>query len=171
MAIAIEKSFTVEAPVDAVGKIVFERLDLETRTAEISGRGQDVRGRGGADMKMMSRLTETDGGTAVNVVSEVNVTGILAQFGQGMIQSVSDQLFQTFTEKMKAELTAADTAADPSDHGRAPVGGTDADGDDDALDVVSLGAKVGSRAVGRTLRRPRFWLGVAVGLVLYFLIF
>ncbi len=75
------------------GKATFKKLDVSSYTAEIVGSAQDVKGRGGADMTMTSRLVARDGGTEVSIVSEVAVTGILAQFGRGLIQAVSDQLF------------------------------------------------------------------------------
>ena len=39
-------------------------------------------------------------------MSLVNVTGMLAQMGRGMIQDVSDEMFQIFSERMRAELEA-----------------------------------------------------------------
>jgi len=141
------------------GKITFERLDAATRTAELRGAGQDVQGRGGADMKMTSQLVPKDGGgTSVSVVSEVNVTGILAQFGRGMIQDVSDQMFETFTANMRQALAGGGGGASPS-----------AD-PDAALDLVALGAKVGARVVSR-LNRPTFWIALAVLAILAYLIF
>ncbi len=87
------------------GKLSFTKLDREEWTAELKASGQDVRGKGGADMTMTSRLTEQpDGKTEVSVTSQVNITGILAQLGRGMIQEVSDQMFQQFSTAMKAEL-------------------------------------------------------------------
>jgi len=87
------------------GTVRFEKLDAVAGTAEIAASGQDVTGRGGADMKMTSRLTErAPGETEVSVASEVNVTGILAQFGRGLMQDVSNQMFQRFTEAMRGEL-------------------------------------------------------------------
>ena len=57
------------------GKVRFETLDPATGTAEIAASGQDVTGRGGADMKMKSRIVERPGGESeISVVSEVNVT-------------------------------------------------------------------------------------------------
>ncbi len=38
------------------GKVVFERLDAATRTAELVATGQDVRGKGGADLRLTSSL-------------------------------------------------------------------------------------------------------------------
>jgi uncharacterized protein len=52
----------------------------------------------------------------VTVVSDVNVVGVLAQFGRGMIQDVSDALFQKFSQAMRRELEtpAASPAAAPA---------------------------------------------------------
>jgi carbon monoxide dehydrogenase subunit G len=40
------------------GTLRFERMDAATHTAEIVAAGQDVKGKGGADMRMESRLIE-----------------------------------------------------------------------------------------------------------------
>lgn len=90
------------------GKVVFERLDAATRTAEIVATGTDVKGRGGADLRLTSTVKEiAPGETQVTAVSLVNITGILAQMGRGMIQDVSDQMFQVFSQRMRAELESA----------------------------------------------------------------
>jgi carbon monoxide dehydrogenase subunit G len=87
------------------GTAVFESLDPATHTAQVSANGQDLSGRGGADMKMTSRIVEKGPGVSeVTIVSDVNVTGILAQFGRGLMQDVSDQMLKRFTEAMRAEL-------------------------------------------------------------------
>src|SRR4029450_8249587 len=66
------------------GTMRFERLDPAARTAEIVANGQDMRGKGGADMRMTSRLVEREARvTEVAITSQVNVMGILAQFGRG----------------------------------------------------------------------------------------
>jgi carbon monoxide dehydrogenase subunit G len=146
------------------GKIVFERLDAASRTAEISAVGQDVRGKGGADLRMTSIVKEvTNGETEVTATSQVNITGILAQMGRGMIQDVSDQLFQQFTQRMRAELESAAAAAAPA---APPVQSAPA-----ALDMGAIGAKAAGRAAGRTLQRPGFWIGViGVAVLIYFLL-
>src|SRR5215470_4650950 len=40
------------------GKVSFERLDAASRSAEIVATGQDVRGKGGADLRLTSSLKE-----------------------------------------------------------------------------------------------------------------
>lgn len=97
------------------GTVRFEALDPAARTAEIVARGQDTSGRGGADMRMKSRITERAGGESeVTVVSEVSVTGIMAQFGRGLMQDVSNQMLDRFTEAMRAELEKPEPPITPS---------------------------------------------------------
>ena len=127
-------------------------------------------------MRMTSRIIERGPSeTEVTVASTVNVTGILAQFGRGMIQDLSDQMFRQFTDAMRAELeSAADRVGADGPVGDRPVAdsaGTQATGSD-AIDAVSLGAKVGGRALGRVVRRPGFWLAaVIVGAAIFWLVY
>src|SRR5258708_11297112 len=89
------------------GKLRFERLDAASREAEIAASGQETRGKGGADMRMKSRVVERGPAeTEVTIASDVNVVGVLAQFGRGMIQDVSDQLVLKLTDAMRRELGA-----------------------------------------------------------------
>lgn len=172
------------------GKLRFERLDAAAGEAELSASGQETRGKGGADMRMKSRVVQRpDGATEATVVSDVNVVGVLAQFGRGMIQDVSDQLFQKFTEAMRRELeTPAATAAPaipageiagptPAAPAAAPIAAITAPtpeppppAGEAVLDVGALGAAAAGRAAGRTLRRPGFWIAVLIlALLLYWL--
>ncbi len=97
------------------GKMKFERLDPQAREAEIAASGQETRGKGGADMRMKSKIVERGPAESeVSVVSDVNVVGVLAQFGRGMIQDVSDQLFQKFTDAMRRQLETPAAAAIPA---------------------------------------------------------
>jgi uncharacterized protein len=152
------------------GTVRFASLDPATRTAEIVARGQDTGGRGGADMKMTSRIVEkSPGESEVRVVSEVSVTGIMAQFGRGLMQDVSDQMLQRFTDSMRAELersAGAPEMASPDVSQRRSGAAAPAVASAPApLDVVSLGTHVAGHAAGRLVRRPAFWL-VLIALVL-----
>ena len=117
------------------GTIRFERLDAERHEAELVARGQDVRGKGGAEMRMHSRLVPKDGGTEVSVVSEVNISGLLAQIGRGMIESVSTAMFRQFAATMQEKLAGSPAAAP------APQ----------SIDALSLGAKAVGQGVKRLL--------------------
>ncbi len=181
------------------GTVRFERLDREEGVAEIAAAGQDVRGKGGADMRMTSRVVARGPSeTEVTVASTVNITGILAQFGRGLIQDISDQMFRQFTDAMRAALESVpdeagadgpagdgpgadspdaarpDATGPATDSADAPRPVADSAGAqppaDDAIDAVSLGATVGSRALGRLLRRPGFWLAVVIVAAILWLI-
>jgi uncharacterized protein len=176
------------------GKMRFDRLDAAAGEADIAASGQETRGKGGADMRMKSRVVErAPGETEVTVVSDVNVVGMLAQFGRGMIQDVSDQLFQKFTDAMRRELETPAAAAPPA---AAPVASEISTvpeasptpvavaapvpppapppvpaASEAALDIGSLGAAAAGRAAGRMLQRPVFWIAVIVlALLLYWLL-
>jgi len=162
------------------GKVRFESLDQAAGTADIVASGQDTKGKGGADMKMHSQLTEiAPGRTEVASTSSVNVTGILGQMGARMIQDVSDQMLGRFTEAMRAELAAASSAPSAAAGGApAPAPAPKSSGGSGGasasavpppkpeavapLDAVALGKDVAARMVGRALRRPAFWIVLAV---------
>jgi carbon monoxide dehydrogenase subunit G len=149
------------------GKVSFERLDAGSHTAEIRASGQDIRGKGGADLNLTSSLRElAPGKTEVTAVSQVNITGLLAQMGRGMVQDVSDQIFQIFSERMRSELEHPATLAS----GGASVASQPAPGDAaaaaPALDVMALGGTAARRAAGRLVQRPAFWVAVAVVAIL-----
>jgi len=149
------------------GKVAFEKLDASSRTAEIVAQGQDIRGRGGADLRLTSTLAQkAPGETEVTTTSRVNITGILAQMGRGMVQDVSDQMFQIFSQRLRAELeSAAPTAAPAAAPAAAPTAPlpTAAPSRQEALDVGALGARA-------ALRAPVFWIVVAAVAVLVYLL-
>jgi uncharacterized protein len=147
------------------GKVVFERLDAEAHVAEVLASGQDVKGKGGASMKLSSTLKEVGPGeTEVTAVSDLTITGLLAQMGRGMIQDVSDELFQIFSQRVRTELEAAAPAPSESPE---PARATAVP---PPAEVLDLGG-IGSRAALRALGRPTFWVVVVVIAGLVYLLF
>jgi uncharacterized protein len=104
---------------DYKGEVQVVRMDSQNYEIEILGKGQDVRGRGSASMKMTGKLRALeDGGTEVTSISELNVVGILAQMGSRVISEVSNIMFGEFTKNLQARLSQPDqpseAAADPT---------------------------------------------------------
>jgi len=170
------------------GKVVFQRLDADAHVAEVVAQGQDVKGKGGADMKLSSTLKElAPGETEVTAVSKVNITGLLAQMGRGMIQDVSDELFQIFSKRVQTELEnepapappaeAVPVEAAPSSAAAASSLPSPASSPDpepapaEALDLSNIGARALQRSALRALRRPAFWIAVAVIAGLVYVLF
>jgi carbon monoxide dehydrogenase subunit G len=92
---------------DYTGEVQILRSDAQTHEIEILGKGQDVRGRGSASMKMTGKLRAlSNGGTEVISVSEIGVVGILAQMGSRVITEVSNIMFGEFVKNFQARLQA-----------------------------------------------------------------
>jgi carbon monoxide dehydrogenase subunit G len=110
---------------DYKGQVHIERIDKEQHEIEFVGKGQDVRGKGSASMKMTGSVRALpDGNTEVGSVAEVNVVGLLAQMGGRMIQEVSNQMFAQFTANFTARLQQERTAS--GDPAAAQAGAEDA---------------------------------------------
>jgi carbon monoxide dehydrogenase subunit G len=100
---------------DYKGEVTIVRLDPQNHEIEILGKGQDVRGRGSASMKMTGKLRALDdGGTEVTSISELNVVGILAQMGSRVISEVSNIMFAEFTRNFQTQLEGLATASQPA---------------------------------------------------------
>lgn len=90
---------------DYKGQVHIERLDDQKHEIEIVGKGQDVRGKGSASMKMTGRVQSLpDGSTEIASVAEINVVGLLAQLGARMINEVSNKMFAEFTSNLRERL-------------------------------------------------------------------
>lgn len=94
---------------DYKGDVQIIRLDAAAHEIEILGKGQDVRGKGSASMKMTGKLRALESGTEVISVSELNVVGILAQMGGRVINEVSNIMFGQFTDCFRQKLQGVAT--------------------------------------------------------------
>jgi carbon monoxide dehydrogenase subunit G len=95
---------------DYKGEVQILRQDATAHEIEILGKGQDVRGKGSASMKMTGKLQAVDGGTEVVNTSELNVVGILAQMGARVITEVSNIMFEQFVNNFRRQLQSPDSA-------------------------------------------------------------
>lgn len=130
-----------------------EEADEAEHRVKLAADAREVRNRGNAKATIESTLTGSDGGTHVDLVTELALTGTVAQYGRGLIQDVSAQLVASFAESLQSQLVdgpeaqEAVTASEPE-----PVGG------------VALGFGALLRAV-----RRRLWLvglaAIALGLL------
>jgi uncharacterized protein len=84
-----------------------EETDEAARRAKLSARAREARGRGNASATIESSLTPQDGGTRVDIVTDLQLTGPVAQYGRGLVQDVSSQLVGQFADCLKKQLAAA----------------------------------------------------------------
>jgi|SRR5215472_1475251 len=99
---------------DFKGAVEIVRIDPDAHEIEILGKGQDLRGKSSASMKMTGKLRALENGTEVNSVSEVNVVGILAQMGGRMVNEVSNIMFEQFARCFREQLQGDAEAEAPA---------------------------------------------------------
>ena len=77
------------------GTVKIEEADAATHRATLKAKGTDKRGQGGANATIVNTLSERDGVTVVDAVTDFNITGRLAQFGRGgIMEDVSNRLMR-----------------------------------------------------------------------------
>jgi carbon monoxide dehydrogenase subunit G len=87
--------------------VKLEEADDAARHAKLSAKAREARGRGNASATIESSLTPQDGGTRVDIVTDLQLAGPVAQYGRGLVQDVSSQLVTQFAECLKAQLAAS----------------------------------------------------------------
>ena len=93
------------------GTIKIENADEATHTATLKARGTDKRGQGGANATIVNTLSEHDGGTRVEAVTDFTITGRLARFGRGgMMEDISNRLMRDFATCLSSRLADAPVA-------------------------------------------------------------
>jgi carbon monoxide dehydrogenase subunit G len=115
-----------------------EEVDETARRATLSATAREARGRGNASATIESSLTPQDGGTRVDIVTELQLAGPVAQYGGRLAQDVSSQLVTQFAGCIEKQL--AETPDQPP-----PV----AEPEPQPVDGLQLGLGAARRTVGR----------------------
>jgi carbon monoxide dehydrogenase subunit G len=127
-----------------------EEADPEQGRMVMTSKARELKGRGGATARIESTLHGTDGGTQVDIVTDVSLSGTAAQFGRPVVQDVARQLVARFASCLQARLEedatepGADTERDPTP--AAPA---------EPLSGVSLLLRALVRPLTRLVRRGR----------------
>ena len=79
-------------------------IDEAGRRVLLSASGRELRGRGQARAKVESSLAAANGGTRVNIVTDLSLSGPAAQYGRGIVADVSEQLVDRFADCLRAQL-------------------------------------------------------------------
>ena len=94
-----------------------ETSDEQAHRAVLATNARESRGRGSAQATIESTLAAQNGGTRVDIVTDLTLTGPVAQYGRGMVQSVAGQLtsqFATCLQKQLAPTLATEGAPAPA---------------------------------------------------------
>ena len=94
------------------GTVKFTEVDEQAHQVRLVGEGREAGGGGSAKMTMVSKVTSVSGGASlVEVTTEMELVGKIVQFGRGMIEEVSRQLFRQFSACVKQRLEIAEEAS------------------------------------------------------------
>jgi len=86
-----------------VGTLEFKNKDDKNLRANVSANWREEKGRGSAQSDIQFQLIACDQGTLVNIESEVQLAGQVAQYGRGvgMIADISNQLISKFASNLE----------------------------------------------------------------------
>jgi carbon monoxide dehydrogenase subunit G len=91
------------------GSAEFVEKDDENHKAVINGKGRDTRGAGNAQALITAVMEQVGDQTRVDIVTDLKVSGKVAQFGRGVMQDVSEKLLGQFAECLATKIGDEDT--------------------------------------------------------------
>jgi uncharacterized protein len=88
------------------GTASFAEMDEAARRVVLKASGRDTRGQGTASATVTAAMAEGAGTTTVSIVTDLSVSGRVAQFGRGVIGDVSARLLEQFVRNLEADVLA-----------------------------------------------------------------
>lgn len=87
-------------------------VDEGSNRVVLSTKAREMRGRGGAQATIESRLTELGpASTRVDVTTDLSLSGSVAQYGRGIVQDVAGQMVGKFADCLQAQLAGSEEEA------------------------------------------------------------
>jgi uncharacterized protein len=95
------------------GTVKVEEADEENHRAVLRADGKETRGQGSASATITSTMNEENGATRVQVETDLQVTGRVAQFGRGIMQDVAAELIDRFSTCVEQEIVGGGAEEEP----------------------------------------------------------
>jgi len=131
------------------GQASFVEQDHVAHRVVLKGEGRDTTGKGNASALITAELTSLNASsTSVKVLTDLSITGKVAQFGRGAMADISDKLLAQFVENLNTLI--GEQQASPAPAAPAPAAATSTDEDEapqirkidapeaEALDLLSV---------------------------------
>jgi uncharacterized protein len=91
------------------GHASFTEVDEEAHQVRMVGEAREVGGSGSTKVTMLSSVAPLpNGGSEVVVNADIDLVGKIVQFGRGMIEEVSRQMFRQFSTCVRQQLEVGD---------------------------------------------------------------
>jgi carbon monoxide dehydrogenase subunit G len=97
------------------GKATFLEQDETAHKAVLRAEGRDTRGQGNAAATITASLDPEGDGTSVRVVTDLQITGRVAQFGRGVLADVSSKLLGQFVDCLESTVLTGGAAESSPD--------------------------------------------------------
>ncbi|MEC7899997.1 MAG: SRPBCC family protein [Actinomycetota bacterium] len=129
------------------GVAKFVEVDDSNHRVVIRGEGRDTRGAGNAAADITASLESVPEGTRVNVVTDLKITGKVAQFGRGVMADISKKLMGQFADNLSELVLSEDSK--PASTGSE---GSELE-ETEAIDLLSVaGGSIGKKLVPEWIR-------------------
>ncbi len=97
------------------GTARFLEKDDEHHRAVLLAEGRDTRGQGNASATVTAVATSDNGGTTVSIVTDMAITGKVAQFGRSVMADVSAKMLDEFAQRLEADVLSQGSASEPEE--------------------------------------------------------
>jgi uncharacterized protein len=94
------------------GSARFVEKDDDQHRAVLLAEGRDSRGQGNASATVTAIATSENGGTTVSLVTELTITGKVAQFGRSVMGDVSAKMLGEFADRLEASVLSEDSGSE-----------------------------------------------------------
>jgi carbon monoxide dehydrogenase subunit G len=138
------------------GAATFVERDEEAGRVVLKASGRDTRGQGNATAVITATMSPEDGGsTKVSVVTDLTVTGKVAQFGRGVMAEVSAKLMGQFVDALEADIRSSGNPSGPEAQGEPLSSGNGAGGSNPQAGANNADAAETEGAVRADVSGPR----------------
>ena len=108
------------------GQGKFTDINEETHQVRMVGDAREVTGSGSTKVSMLSTVSRLpNGGSEVLVNADIDLVGKIVQFGRGMIEEVSRQMFRQFSTCVRKQLEGPDEPQPESPSASEPQSGSE----------------------------------------------
>jgi hypothetical protein len=98
------------------GSARFVEVNDDDHRAVLKAEGRDTRGQGNASAKVTAVATPDDDGTVVSIVTELAITGKVAQFGRSIMGDISARMLGEFADRLEADVLSQGSGPQQPEH-------------------------------------------------------
>ena len=140
----------------------FQERDEAAHKVVLKAEGRDTRGQGNANAVVAATLVPDGEGTRVSLVTDLTITGKVAQFGRGVLADVSAKLLGQFVDNLERDVlsgpgggrTAATPEAAPAGTATAAAAAATATATEPERPAPSSNGSTGARRVDHPEAEP-----------------